>query len=556
MRMMTVHDSRIADKIEEMVGMKRTRISVQPITTTGPSSLVMKDVTYCVHRRIGPWWKGLCCRSKQLKNVLKNIDLHFGEELTAILGSSGAGKSSLLDVISSRIDGKLSGAVVYNGQPCTESNIQQHIAYVIQYDRLLPNLTVRETLTYAAYLRMPGDSSKEQVEEKVEQIMHQMGLFSVADSKIGGSVIRGISGGEKRRVTIGVQLLNDTKVLLLDEPTTGLDSCTAKALMNRLRTIAESGTLVAVTVHQPGSDLFKLFHKVCLLSDGLLAFAGTPSEMLKFYTKEGYPCPQFSNPLDFYVDLVSVDRRDKTRQQNTEVVLNRLVTRFLSSPEHASLHKTVYEDNSHTGRWNNTSVSGPGPFRIMATLLKRMTVNMFRDRSSYCTRLFVLSLFIPFICVFLGRLRFDQKSIQDRVGLMYQTLIVPAYVGAFNTAFLFPSLRDVYFREHKDGLYSPLTFISAYMMHAVPFHLIASIIFSTIIYWVTGLKPTPDKFFVYLFLVFFLHVIGEIMAVGAMAVFKNGQMAVNSVTLILTASFLFGSGLLRYVSVSIAVVNE
>ncbi|XP_069118278.1 ATP-binding cassette sub-family G member 5-like [Argopecten irradians] len=382
---------------------------------------------------------------------------------------------------------------------------------------------------------------------QVEKIIQQMGLSPVADTKIGGSIIRGISGGEKRRVTIGVQLLQDTKVLLLDEPTTGLDSCTAKALICRLRAIGESGTAVVVTVHQPGSGLFQLFHKVCLLSDGHLAFAGSPNDMLRFYSNAGFPCPQFSNPLDFYVDLVSVDRRDNTRHRKSLNVLNTLVTLFSSSPEFASLHKQVYKDNNQTGKWQYSSVVGPSTTRKLSTLLKRMTVNLFRDRSSYCTRLFVLSLFIPFICAFLGRLRFDQTSIQDRIGLMYQTLIVPPYVSAFNTAFLFPSLRQVYFREYKDGLYSPLIFLAAYMLHAVPFHLLASILFSTIIYWATGLSPTPDKFLIYFFLVFFLHVVGEIMTVGAMAVFRNGQMAVNSVTLMLTASLLLGSGLLRSV---------
>ncbi|XP_060071472.1 ATP-binding cassette sub-family G member 5-like [Ylistrum balloti] len=548
---MMVQDLWMSDKIEEMFNEKKNRYALQQIVASNPSSLALRDVTYCVQRRIGPWWKGLCCRSKQPKKVLRNINLHFGEELTAILGSSGAGKSSLLDILSLRVDGKVTGSVVLNGQKCTESNTRGNIAYVIQYDRLLPNLTVRETLTYAAYLRMPGDSTHQQVEEKVDKIIHQMGLSTVADTKIGGTIVRGISGGEKRRVTIGVQLLQDAKVLLLDEPTTGLDSCTAKSLMSRLRTIAESGTSVLVTIHQPGSGLFQLFHKICLLSNGVLAFAGTPSEMLDFYTNAGFPCPKFSNPLDFYVDLVSVDRRDMKREQKSEDVLKELMNQFLSSPEHATLNKKVYADNTNDDDWQQSSVRSPTPFRILTTLLKRMTVNVFRDRSSYCTRLFVLSLFIPFICTFLGKLRVDQSSIQDRVGLMYQTLMVPPYVSAFNTAFLFPSLRDVYFREYKDGLYSPLTFITAYMMHAIPFHFVASIFFSSIIYWVTGLTPTPDKFIIFLCLVFFLHVVGEILTVGAMTVFMNGQMAVNIVTLILTASLLFGSGLLRSIDTMI-----
>ncbi|XP_069118986.1 ATP-binding cassette sub-family G member 5-like [Argopecten irradians] len=162
-----MQDGRLSDKIEEMIDKNRSNYKFQSVVNPGPSSLVLRDVTYCVHRITGPWWKGSCCRPEQQKEVLKNINLHIGEELTAVVGSSGAGKSSLLDVLSSRVDGKVKGTVIYNGQRCTENNVRGNIAYVIQYDRLLPNLTVRETLTYAAYLRMPGDSTRTHVEEKV-----------------------------------------------------------------------------------------------------------------------------------------------------------------------------------------------------------------------------------------------------------------------------------------------------------------------------------------------------------------------------------------------------
>ncbi|OWF44862.1 ATP-binding cassette sub-family G member 5-like [Mizuhopecten yessoensis] len=514
-------------------------------------TLNLLNVKYEVSEKVGPWWKGACFRRSKSKTVLRDFTAQFrGGEIVAILGSSGSGKTSLLDVIACRTSGKVSGKVYYNNYECTKEVIKQYGAYVMQADRLFPNLTVRETLQYAAFLRLPGRTTSQEIESKVNKVIQEMGLKNVAESKIGGTVNRGISGGERRRVTIAIQLLQDPKILMLDEPTTGLDSYTARYLVSNLADIAHnSGKLVILTIHQPRSELFKLFDMVCIMSMGEQVFLGKSSELVDYFGQIGHPCPTFANPLDHYIDLASVDRRNHESEFDSATRVKALVQTFSMSEIHnETLNMVMEETMKPSTRRTLVLFYKPRPpniFRIINALVGRMMVNLGRDRTIYISRLFLLSLFVPFICAFLGHMKTNQESIQDRVGLMYQSLSVPPYVAILNGVALFPPMRDMYYRETRDGLYGTVAFMIAYVLHIVPFTLFASFIFSIIVYWVTGLYPEWQRFGIYYAVVFVLHLVGEIMTVGCMGVFQNAQIANSTITLILTASLLFSSGLLR-----------
>lgn len=519
------------------------------------TTLSVLNVSYVVKERIGPWWKGACLRRIKHKIVLRDASMHMKSgQITAILGGSGSGKTSLLDCIASRAHGTVSGKVYYNNMECTKDIAQTFTSYVMQADRLLPNLTVRETLRYSAQLRLPGNASKFDIEEKVSKVIIEMGLKSVADSRIGGSIVRGISGGEKRRVTIAIQLLQNPKILLLDEPTSGLDSFTARSLISSLADLAHnSRKIVLLTIHQPRSEIFKMFDQVALLSRGQMIYFGPADKMVPYFGDLGYPCPTYTNPSDFFVDLASVDRRDNERQEETIERVKELATAYGNSTQHKEVVYQIIEDTMKpttgkqliTQRITYYRPQKSGFFRTLFTLLGRMTLNVFRDRTSYLSRIFMLSLFVPFICIFLGHLGRNQTSIQDRIGLLYQSSQVPPYVAALNAASLFPPLRDLYYRECSDGLYSATTFLLAYVIHIMPFTIISSGIFSSVVYWVTGLQPLTEKFIHFSSLIFFLNFFGEIMCVLVMGAFMNPVLATSTSGLILSASGLMASGFLR-----------
>ncbi|XP_025105777.1 LOW QUALITY PROTEIN: ATP-binding cassette sub-family G member 5-like [Pomacea canaliculata] len=511
-------------------------------------ALAISDLNYYVQYRSAPWWRGACFRKAHVKHVLNHVNLALpAGSLTALVGSSGSGKTSLLDVIAFRAAGDVTGRIMYNGLRCTSEMMRHQCSYVIQADRLLPNLSVRETLMYTAYLKLPGDTTREQIQEKVEAVIAQMGLRVVADSRIGGAVVRGISGGEKRRVTIAIQLLQDPDILLLDEPTTGLDSFTARHLVASLQQLARQGKLVVVSIHQPRSDIARLIDHIVLLSQGQVVFNGPSTQLVPYFTELGYPCPRYTNPLDTYMDVMGIDRRDGERMLASSQRVQELIEAYQESELLKSTKKTVAREMSgpvgHVSPRNGAT--SPGWGRIFSTVLNRLTLNLYRDKMAFINRFILLPAFVPFILIFLGRLQNNQRSIQDRLGLLYQSVQVPPYVGILNALALFPALRNHFYREGLDGLYSSATFLLAYTIHIVPFVAVASVLFSAFLYWVTGMSADADKFAIHIAVVFVLHLVGELLTVAMMGVFRNPQLANTTTALIFTASGLVASGFLR-----------
>lgn len=213
--------------------------------------------------------------------------------LVGVLGPSGCGKTSLLgslagaatDLGSSAI---MSGSILVDGRPRERTDV----AYVPQSDVLIPSLTVQESLRYSALLRLPLESTPTEVSLRIDLVLDELGLRHVADSQVGGSGrIRGISGGERRRVTIGMELVTDPAILVLDEPSSGLDSFTALSLMRTLRQVAGSGRIVVASLHQPSHDMFYSLDAALLMAHGRLLYQGPPSEAATWFAARGMPCP-------------------------------------------------------------------------------------------------------------------------------------------------------------------------------------------------------------------------------------------------------------------------
>uniref|UniRef100_A0A671YFZ1 ATP-binding cassette sub-family G member 8 n=1 Tax=Sparus aurata TaxID=8175 RepID=A0A671YFZ1_SPAAU len=229
-----------------------------------------------------------------------SLRVHSGQML-AIIGSSGCGKTSLLDIITCRDEGgKMTGQVLINGKPNTPQLVKKSIAHVRQDDRLLPHLTVRETLSFVAKLRLPTHFTQAQRDQRVDDVIAELRLRQCAHTRVGNDFVRGVSGGERRRVSIAVQLLWNPGILILDEPTSGLDSFTAHNLVITLSRLARGNRLVLLSVHQPRSDIFQLFDLVVLLSSGSPVYCGAACDMVPYFTALGYPCPRYCNPSDFY----------------------------------------------------------------------------------------------------------------------------------------------------------------------------------------------------------------------------------------------------------------
>eukprot|EP00439_Symbiodinium_sp_Y106_P086225 s228_g31.t4 len=237
--------------------------------------------------------------------------VHTGRPL-AVLGPSGCGKTTLLSCLSGEVTKtKWTGSIYLNRQKIARRKLRRTVGYVRQDDALHPELTVSEVISFAVALRMPKASRRTR-HERVTWTLHRLGLEAVANSKIGGHKFRGISGGERRRAAVGVELAVARGVLALDEPTSGLDSSSALALGSLLAELAAEGVILLASMHQPSPDLLAYFSSTLVLgSHGRVAYFG-PSEQLPTYASPFRKLnPGVSSASDLLLDVISGPHQDK-----------------------------------------------------------------------------------------------------------------------------------------------------------------------------------------------------------------------------------------------------
>lgn len=244
----------------------------------------------------------------QRKRILHNISgsVRRGQVL-GLLGPSGSGKTSLLNALAAVENGKssFSGEVRLDGRKISKG-YRKIAAYVQQDDSLFSTLTVRECISYSAQLRLPSTMSERAKHAMVERVINELNLGHVANSRIGSSGrSRGVSGGERRRVSIGMELVTAPQILILDEPTSGLDSSSAHSVVQLVKELANHGRMVILSIHQPSAKSFHLLDRIMLLGKGKLLYSGAPGESKSYFNDLGFRCPEHENIADFILDIAA-----------------------------------------------------------------------------------------------------------------------------------------------------------------------------------------------------------------------------------------------------------
>lgn len=274
-------------------------IKHKPVSFTG--GLEFESLTYTVTKKKkvdGKW-------SNEDVDLLHDITGYAPKGcITAVMGPSGAGKSTLLDGLAGRIaSGSLKGKVSLDGISVNASLIKRTSAYIMQEDRLFPMLTVYETLMFAADFRL-GPLSAVDKRQRVEKLIEQLGLSSSRNTYIGDEGTRGVSGGERRRVSIGVDIIHGPSLLFLDEPTSGLDSTSALSVIEKLHDIARNGSTVILTIHQPSSRIQLLLDHLIILARGQLMFQGSLKDVGHHLNRMGRKVPKGENPIENLIDVI------------------------------------------------------------------------------------------------------------------------------------------------------------------------------------------------------------------------------------------------------------
>ncbi|XP_007949889.1 broad substrate specificity ATP-binding cassette transporter ABCG2 [Orycteropus afer afer] len=496
----------------------------------------------------------LPCGKTVEKEILKDINGIMRPGLNAILGPTGGGKSSLLDVLAARKDPHgLSGHVLINGAP-RPANFKCNSGYVVQDDVVMGTLTVRENLQFSAALRLPTTMKNHEKNERINMIIQELGLEKVADSKVGTQFIRGVSGGERKRTSIGMELITDPSILFLDEPTTGLDSSTANAVLLLLKRMSKQGRTIIFSIHQPRYSIFKLFDSLTLLASGRLMFHGPAQEALGYFASAGYNCEPYNNPADFFLDVINGD--------SSAVVLNREGddSEAKRAEELSQKDKTIIEKlaefyaNSTFFRETKTELD------ILSGVQKKKRSSPFKDityATSFCHQLRWISrrsfknlmgnpqasiaqLIVTAIlglvvgAIFYG-LKNDQTGIQNRAGVLF-FLTTNQCFSSVSAVELFVVEKKLFIHEYISGYYRVSSyFFGKLLSDLLPMRTLPSIIFTCIIYFLLGLKPTVEAFFIMMFTLMMVAYSASSMGLAIAA----GQSVVSIATLLMTICFVF-----------------
>lgn len=512
-------------------GTLKKRIQTEP---TLPLYLKFTDVSYKVII------KGVTFTKE--KDILHGItgSVNPGEVL-ALMGPSGSGKTTLLSLLGSRVkESTPGGSITYNDQPYSKF-LKSRIGFVTQDDVLFPHLTVKETLTYAALLRLPKTLTKQEKEQRATDVIHELGLERCQDTMIGGSFVRGISGGERKRVCIGNEIIINPSLLFLDEPTSGLDSTTALRIVELLQDIAEAGKTVITTIHQPSSRLFHKFDKLILLGKGSMLYFGKASEAIVYFSSIGCSPLIAMNPAEFLLDLangnlndVSVpsELEDKVQMGNSEretkngkpspaVVHEYLVEAYetrVAENEKKKLMVPIPIDDEMKSKLCTAKREWGASWRIQFSIL--FWRGLKERRHDYFSWLRITQVITT--ATILGLLWWQSDGnnateLHDQAGLLFFISVFWGFFPVFTAIFTFPQERAMLNKERAADMYRLSAYFVARTTSDLPLDLLLPLLFLVVVYFMAGLKHSAEAFFLTMLTVFLCIVAaqGLGLAIGA-----------------------------------------
>ncbi|GKZ74480.1 hypothetical protein AnigIFM50267_000716 [Aspergillus niger] len=466
--------------------------------------------------------------TKQPRNLIDRISGSVQQgELVALMGPSGCGKTTLLNVLARRAassGAKTTGDCYIDGKTVDNATFGRLTSYVEQEDALIGSLTVRETLKFAADLSLPSSVTKLQRKERIQSLLQAFGIQNQASTLVGTPIRKGISGGQKRRVSVASQLMTCPKILFLDEPTSGLDSSASFEVISYVKEMAIANNLIIIaSIHQPSTTTFQLFDKLLLLSSGKTCYFGPVTEVPTYFDTIGYSLPMNTNPAEFILDLVSSDFLGSTQTMSKDQA-QRIHTSWAESSNAAALTDQVSQrtmvSEKQAAKTEMDELSRPGILSITLTLLHRSFIKSYRDVVAYGIRIVMyLGLAIMMGTVWL-RLHTEQSYIQPFInaiffGSAFMSFMAVAYVPAFIED------RMTFIKERANGLYGALPFIVSNFIIGLPFLFLISLLFSIISYWLSNFNPTATSFFTWVMWLFLDLVAAESLVVFMTSIFPN-----------------------------------
>ncbi|KDP31788.1 hypothetical protein JCGZ_12249 [Jatropha curcas] len=458
--------------------------------------------------------------------ILRNVSCEARPgEVMAIAGPSGAGKTTLLEILAGMIPpSRVSGHVLVNEQPMNVRCFRRLSGYITQDEVLFPLLTVEETLLYSARLRLQGKFQT--AESRVGELLKELGLEHVANVRIGSESNRGISGGEKRRASIGVDLVHDPDVLLIDEPTSGLDSASALHIVLLLKSMAiKQGKTILLTIHQPGFRILEMFDQILLLSNGTVLHQGSLHLLEQQLRFAGHSIPRHINVLEFAIEiseaLVMITEESETEDSETEEYYAQI--------------------NPNLSNVEEIKISYPnGRFKEVFVLVRRFFTIIRRTNQLFTARIIQAMLAgVVLGTIFMNATNDPKKyKLQTQIGFFAfsLTLLLSSTTEGLP---IFLQERRILMRETSKGVYRISSYVISNTLVFIPFLLIVALLYSTPVYWLVGLRREMDGFIYFLLVVWMVVLMSNSFVACFSALVPNFIMGTSLIAGLMGSFFLF-----------------
>ncbi|KAL5701727.1 transcription factor [Ranunculus cassubicifolius] len=494
-----------------------------------PLSITFDNITYAVDMPQEMKSQG---DSENRLELLKGVSGAFRPGvLTALMGVSGAGKTTLMDVLAGRkTGGYIDGSITISGYPKKQETFARISGYCEQNDIHSPHVTVYESLLYSAWLRLPPEVDSTTRKMFIGEVMELVELSPLKDAIIGLPGTSGLSTEQRKRLTIAVELVANPSIIFMDEPTSGLDARAAAIVMRTVRNTVDTGRTVVCTIHQPSIDIFEAFDELFLMKRGgceiYVGPLGSHSCHLISYfeevegvskIKEGY------NPATWMLEVTSGGQEETLNVNFTDIYKkselyrrNKDLIKELSTPPAGStdLHfPTQYSQTFFT--------------QCMACLWKQYW-SYWRNAPYTAVRFFfttIIALLFGAIFWDLGSKRGRQQDLFNAMGSMYAAVL---FIGVQNSQSVQPIVaveRTVFYRERAAGMYSALPYAFGQVTIEIPYIFVQAVIYGVIVYAMIGFEWTVAKFLWYFFVMFFTLLYFTFYGMMAVAMTPNQQIS-------------------------------
>ncbi|KAH6765688.1 pleiotropic drug resistance 3 [Perilla frutescens var. hirtella] len=428
--------------------------------------------------------------------------------LTALMGSSGAGKTTLMDVLAGRkTGGYIEGDIRISGYPKEQRTFARISGYVEQSDIHSPQVTVMESLWFSSFLRLPKEVNERQREEFVEEVMQLVELESLRHALVGLPGSTGLSTEQRKRLTIAVELVANPSIIFMDEPTSGLDARAAAIVMRTVRNTVDTGRTVVCTIHQPSIDIFESFDELLLMKrGGRMIYGGKLGE--KSQTMINYfqgisgvsQIPEGYNPATWMLEISSPSVEERIHQDFAAIYQN---SQQYKDVEASIQSLNIPPENSKPLSFNSIySKDGFSQFRIC---LSKQNLVYWRSPSYNAVRMFfttISAIIIGTVFWDVGSKRDSSENLMVVMGALYASVM---FLGVNNSSSVQPIVsieRTVFYREKAAGMYSPIPFAFAQGLVEIPYILAQTIVYGIITYFMINFERTAGKFFMYLLFMF------------------------------------------------------